>query len=129
MKGKQGFQKGHKFFKGSEKYWFKKGATPQNKGIPQSKETKEKQIKSWTIEKKLKARKQKLGKNNTSWSGDDVGYGGVHLWICNKLGKPNYCEICKKTRKKMYHWANKKHTYKRIIKDYMRLCASCQIGR
>jgi hypothetical protein len=127
MKGKQGFQIGHGKFSGSEKGEFKKGDVPYNKGIAQSKEAKEKQRRSWTLEKREKARREKLQDRNPHWKGDDVGYSGVHLWIYKKLGAPNYCERCKRSNKKKYHWANKDHKYQRRIEDYMRLCAGCHI--
>jgi len=41
-----GFQKGHKFYKGGEKGWFKKGQTAFNKGLPFSNEIRQKMSKS-----------------------------------------------------------------------------------
>jgi len=54
-------------------------------------------------------------------------YPAVHYWIKQKLGQPNYCEHCKKSDKITYEWANKEHTYKKIIKDWMRLCRGCHM--
>jgi len=51
----------------------------------------------------------------------------VHYWIKQKLGQPRYCENCKKTNKIQYDWANKDHLYKKIIKDWMRLCRGCHM--
>jgi len=51
----------------------------------------------------------------------------IHSWIKQKLGQPKYCELCKKTDKKQYDWANKDHLYKRNIKDWMRLCRGCHM--
>jgi len=89
------------------------------------------------IRKKLKGRKLKkeivekmrlrLGEKSGGWKGDRVGYHGVHKWMNRMRGRPRYCEICKRTGKKRYEWANKDHTHKRIIKDYMRLCQSCHV--
>ena len=119
-KGLQGFQKGHPTFAGVEKGWFKKGI----KNNPDGEFKKGHKI-VWTKKMREKGRIKKLGEKNPNWQGDDVGYNGVHQWIYKKLGTPNYCEICKRTDKKKYHWANKDHTYKRIVGDYMRLCAGC----
>ena len=54
-------------------------------------------------------------------------YPAIHYWIKQKLGQPKYCEHCKKSDKKIYEWANKEHTYKKIIKDWMRLCRGCHM--
>jgi len=65
------------------------------------------------------------GENNFQWRGKLTKYSAKHSWVRRKLGTPNYCEICKKTDKKKYEWANKDHKYSREIDDYMRLCTSC----
>jgi len=119
-KGLQGFQKGHSAFKGAEKGWFKKGKRNNPAG-----EFKKGHKTDWTDKMKKKAREDKLGEKNPNWKGEDVGYTGVHQWLYKKLGQPNYCEMCKKSNKKKYHWANKNHTYLRVVEDYMRLCANC----
>lgn len=47
------------------------------------------------------------GAEHRGWVGDAVGYQGVHIWLRKMLGRPNYCEHCKSTKKsKMYDWAN-----------------------
>lgn len=121
-KGLQGFQKGHKVFEGTEKTQFKKGIRNNPNG-----EFKKGHISVWTDEMKQKNREHKLGEKNPNWQGDNIKCNGVHQWLYKKLGQPRYCEICKKIDKKQYHWANKNHTYRRITKDYMRLCVSCHI--
>jgi hypothetical protein len=55
----------------------------------------------------------------------DAGYVAIHMWIKSHYGRPKYCEHCKRTDRKRYEWANKYHTWKRKIGDYMRLCTSC----
>ena len=67
----------------------------------------------------------KIGNRNWNWKGDSVGYGALHTWIKKRLGKPQKCEHCQSTNKKMYHWANKSGTYKRNLSDWLRLCVSC----
>jgi hypothetical protein len=67
----------------------------------------------------------KADEKHPGWLGENARYGAKHQWIHRKLGKPKYCEICKRTDKKMYHWANKDHKYSRKVGDYMRLCVLC----
>jgi hypothetical protein len=65
------------------------------------------------------------GKNIYNFKGEDAGYSAKHKWIKDKLGNPNYCEHCKKTDKKLYHWSNISGKYKKIVSDWQRLCVSC----
>lgn len=76
-------------------------------------------------ETKVKIGNAQRGEKNKNWMGDFVGYHALHSWIQRKLGTPNYCEHCKKTDKLKYEWANKEHSYKRVVEDYIRLCTSC----
>lgn len=75
----------------------------------------------------LKGRKRPeiAGDKCYNWKGDNVGYRGIHHWMEKILGKPNYCEHCKKENKKKYEWANIDHKYKRKVSDYIRLCTKC----
>jgi len=70
-------------------------------------------------------RKSKMGKKNTNWMGDNVNYQGVHAWVRKCKGKPKICEICGSTA--YIDWANKHHTYKRRLDDYISLCRSCHM--
>lgn len=67
------------------------------------------------------------GNRNANWKGDDVGYSGSHYWVSRWRGKPGTCERCGKTGLKgeQIHWANKDHKYRRVLSDYIRLCATC----
>lgn len=76
-------------------------------------------------ESKEKNRQSQLGDKGHSWSGDAVGIQGVHTWVEKMKGKPMSCEHCLKTDQKKYEWANKFHTYKRVLDDYIRLCSKC----
>lgn len=69
----------------------------------------------------------KLGEKSSHWKGDDVGYGGLHDWVRETLGKPTKCEHCGKDglTGKDIHWANKSGKYKRDLSDWMRLCSKC----
>jgi hypothetical protein len=65
------------------------------------------------------------GEKSAHWKGDDVV---PHHWIEKKLGKPRYCEHCKRTDRKVYDWSNKNHKYIKIIEDWQRLCRKCHIA-
>ena len=56
-----------------------------------------------------------------------VDYNAKHRKIEQKLGKPKYCEKCKRTDRKRYEWANIDHKYSEKKEDWMRLCRSCHI--
>jgi len=74
--------------------------------------------------KKIKNSSPK-GIEHFAWKGEKASYSSKHIWVRTILGAPKYCEICKRTDKKKYEWANNDHKYKRRIEDYMRLCTSC----
>ncbi len=80
-------------------------------------------IPKWTEEMKKKYR----GKNASRWKGDEVGYRSLHRWVESESGKPRFCEHCKRTDlpQRNYHWANKSGKYRRILIDWLRLCALC----
>src|SRR3990167_7656201 len=107
-------------------YQSKHGHTPWNKGIkgvmiPWNKGLKGVQV-AWN-----KGLPSPKGDENPSWKGDDAKYSAKHKWIESVKGKPETCEFCGKsglTRQKI-HWANKDHEYKRILDDWLRLCAKC----
>ena len=67
------------------------------------------------------------GENHYAWKGDDVGYGSLHSWIIRELGKPDTCEMCKKTglTGNKIQWASKSRKYKRDLDDWIRLCSKC----
>ena len=119
---------------------FKKGYIPWNKGLknwnPDSKEVGKKISialtgRNLSEDHKIKLSKIKYGKyredKSPNWKGDSVGYDGLHLWIPKHLGKPMKCEHCGKDGLlgKQIHWANKSGEYKRVLSDWLRLCAKC----
>lgn len=65
------------------------------------------------------------GSLNNNWRGDDVGYQGVHIWMRKTYGQPEFCEHCKTSEHRMYHWANISREYKRERSDWLRLCVPC----
>ena len=78
-----------------------------------------------TLIKLSESHKWQVGELGGNWRGDKIGKTGVHQWVRRVRGTPNRCEICGTTELKLYDWANKNHTYKRIAEDYIRLCRSC----
>lgn len=64
------------------------------------------------------------GDKSYNWKGDNVGYGGVHLWVRKNLGEPKKCKHCG-IEKGRFEWANKDHKYKRNLLDWLRLCPKC----
>jgi hypothetical protein len=68
-----------------------------------------------------------LNEKHPNWRGDEACYDSKHSWIRRKLGQPDTCSKCK--RSKLYgrkiHWANISKEYKRDFSDWVRLCASC----
>ncbi len=84
-----------------------------------------------TEEIKRKISESRVGvtsdENHPAWRGNKVLYRALHSWVERKLGKPNSCEHCKTNglKGRQIHWANKSGEYKRLITDWIRLCASC----
>lgn len=74
-----------------------------------------------------KGMKQKYGKENPAWKGENITYSGIHAWIKRCKGQPTICEKCGKTglKGKKAHWANIDHKYSRVLDDYIRMCVSC----
>jgi len=118
---------------------FQKGCTPHNKGL-----------KGWTNSGSFKkghtpicpfkkGNKLRLGKKHTkivkekmeydkhwNWKGDKAGLDAMHGWIYRHKGKPKVCKFCGATYKeRKLVWANKDHTYKRVLDDYISLCYPC----
>jgi len=65
------------------------------------------------------------GSANGNWRGEWASYGAIHLWIRRKFGKPEFCEHCKTSERRMYHWANVSGEHKRDRNDWLRLCVPC----
>lgn len=72
-------------------------------------------------------RANRINERNANWKGDAVGKGALHQWVARRLGKPSFCEYCKRDDfvPHFYNWANISHDYKRDLSDWIRLCNSC----
>lgn len=68
-----------------------------------------------------------VGANHKLWKGDNVGYDALHTWLYRRFGRPETCQFCKKggLKGRKIHWANKSGDYKRVKRDWLRLCAKC----
>lgn len=66
-----------------------------------------------------------VGEKNVRWKGDGASYFTKHEWIRNQKGRADHCEVCGSTEKKRYTWANVDHKYRRVLEDYIPMCASC----
>jgi D-sedoheptulose 7-phosphate isomerase len=101
-----------KFIKGgnySPETQFKKGKPSPRKGIGKP---------GWTNRTSFKPRE-------SLWETNVREYQQIHAWVKRTLGQPNFCEICKSEKEKVYHWANKSRKYQRDISDWVRLCHKC----
>jgi hypothetical protein len=52
-------------------------------------------------------------------------YAAAHMWAAYNFGKPQECENCHTTEKRMYHWANISKKYLHDREDWLRLCVPC----
>ncbi len=86
--------------------------------------------KKHTERTKLKMSLSHSEDKSASWKGDNVSYGGLHMWVYKHLGKPDTCEHCgvRGLKGHQIHWANKSGKYKRNIKDWLRLCVKCHVA-
>ena len=118
------FTKGHPFFPGGERGWFKKGIVPWSKGqkgvtlnTGRTHFKKGERAPNWNGYKK--------GHQPANWKGDNVGYFALHAWLSRKLGQPKKCDKCGTMVSKRYEWANVSKEYKRNLSDWTRLCSEC----
>ena len=114
---------------------FLKGHTAWNKGIkenPKSIAKRSEKLKMWWAKsdnREMMSENHKWIKDekHNRWTGDRVGYPGLHSWISRKLGKPRRCDHCERKDAKRYEWANLSGFYKRTLTDWIRLCRSCHV--
>lgn len=122
------FQKGHKFIKGAEKGWFKKGDKALFKGNKHTAKAK--------AQMSLSHVGKHVNEKSGMWKGDKVGRVGLGLWVRHKLGNPKVCENkCKYPRRtalgklvnwpSRFFWVNKSRTFKRDLTDWIALCPMC----
>jgi len=76
-------------------------------------------------ETKKKMRLKALGENNVMWKGDKVGDNPLHIWIKQRLIKPELCQCCE--TRKPYDLANYTGIYTRDLDNWIYLCRSCHM--
>ena len=121
-KGIKGFQKGHPNYNLKVSEETKKNISLSKMGDKNP--TKQQWVRE-KISKSVKALGQ-TGDKSPAWKGDDVSCSGVHSWVRNNKKKLSECELCGASSKgRRFDWANKDHSYKRVLEDYMWICRSC----
>jgi hypothetical protein len=67
---------------------------------------------------------RRTGEGNSSWSGDEVSYSGLHQWIRKQKGRASdqKCEHC---GQQALDWANVSGEYLRDLDDFIALCRRC----
>jgi len=71
----------------------------------------------------------KSGDRSPTWTGNKVGYMGIHHWLKKNFGKANKCENsnCLNLSKK-FEWAKlKSKGYQRKRENFIRLCRRCHM--
>jgi hypothetical protein len=126
-KGMNG-QEYKKHFKNGMGGQFKKGQkhkNPLKKGTHNSIKTEfkkgHKRPEEWTKKQREKVSEEK----NWQWKGENASYTAKHRWVIKWKGLANHCEVCGDDKKKVYHWANIDHKYRRVLEDYISACVSC----
>lgn len=76
-------------------------------------------------EERRKISISKLGENNASWKGDDVGYEALHDWVIKQFPKTEFCMICRKVPP--YDLANITGIYNRERKNWGWFCRKCHV--
>lgn len=76
-----------------------------------------------------KPRPQTTGEKCGVWKGQQAKYAAIHMWVKYWKGEVKMCEKCGKTglKPRQYQWANIDHKYRRVLDDYIGLCASCHL--
>jgi hypothetical protein len=74
------------------------------------------------------------GKNASAWKGGIAWIQSAHDWMYSRFGSPRFCEICKRTRapkgkakkgRSYFQWHSISGKYRRVAKDWKRVCYSC----
>lgn len=98
-----------------------KGRPAWNKGV---KVDKQKYPKMGHYRKHSEDTKKKMSENSYAWKGDEAGYSSIHKWIRRWKGSAEHCDVCG-IKGKRYEWSNVDHKYRRVLDDYIPMCASC----
>ncbi len=83
-------------------------------------------------ESREKMRQRMLGTKNEkshAWTGDRVGYCGIHDWLASNFGKANHCQNAWCLGKSdKFQWAKlEDKSYERKRENFINLCARCHV--
>ena len=67
--------------------------------------------------------KNRLGKDNPNWKGDEVISSSMHCWVRDNFKKNGVCEHCGKIGRT--DWSNLTHKYRKIREEWQELCRGC----
>lgn len=70
----------------------------------------------------------RLDSKHPEWKGDKASYHAIHAWVRRWKGIPVKCSKCGLDNPNKLHWANKDHSYKRRLNDYISLCRRCHFA-
>lgn len=80
-----------------------------------------------TREKMRKVMLGQTGEKCRNWTGDSVGYFGIHDWLAKEYGRANECQNSWCLGKhKLFHWAKlEDKKYERKRENFIKLCVRC----
>lgn len=100
-----------------------------NKGKKKSDETKRKLSEAHKGKKLSEEHKKSIsealsGEKSANWKGDDARYDAVHKWASKNKSKPEFCEMCGKSGRKL-QLSNKTGKLIRDINNFQYVCIFC----
>lgn len=105
---------------------FPKGYTPWNKGKKGGFWSGKKMSKEHIRKLSLSHKGKFKGAQGNNWKGNNIGYGGIHMWLRATFGKARKCEFCNGLKAKRFEWALVKgKRYERKRENFIMLCPSC----
>mgnify|MGYP001573061391 CR=1 FL=1 len=114
----KGLELGRKWWKGK-----KRGPNPEHSKRMLGRIPWNKGVSGYSASLKGVKRIDMIGDKNSSWKGENVGYGALHDWVKARKQKPDNCQKCFKNKK--LELANLSYKYKRDLSDWDYLCHSC----
>lgn len=76
---------------------------------------------------KVDTRDLARGERHPFWKGDAVGYHALHHWVRKYKNKPDSCNHCGSSEKRL-EWANISKQYRRDLDDWIALCKKCHMA-
>jgi len=94
-------------------YRFPKSHEPWNKGI-----------KGIHLHQDTEFKKGRKDDIHPEWKGSGASQAAIHAWVKRWKGSPIDCEKCG-IKGKFMQWANIDHKYRRVLDDFISMCAKC----